>query len=73
LIESRRNSSSPSLSPPASSLSLEEVEQAGGNGSQSDLGGMEVPSSLTGRSSFKRLPSQMFGSDNSKPPFYGFG
>jgi len=69
----KEDSLSPSLSPPASSLSLEEVEQTGGNGSQYDLGGMEVPSSATGRPSFKRLPSQTLGPDNSKRPFYGFG
>ena len=67
-------SSSPSQSSPASS-------SAEGDDGQSDLRGFgEVPSALMGggnmnmgRPSFKRLPSQTLGPDNSKRPFYGFG
>ena len=66
----KEESASPSLSSPASS--------AEGDDNQSDLGSFEAPSSLIsrnlgGRPSFKRLPSQTLGPDNSKRPFYGFG
>lgn len=65
-------SASPSPCSPASS--------AEGDDNQSDLGSLEVSSPLMsvisrnmGRPSFKRLPSQTLGPDNSKRPFYGFG
>ncbi|KAF8815857.1 hypothetical protein BYT27DRAFT_7190879 [Phlegmacium glaucopus] len=65
----KEESSSPSLSSPASSSDFE-----GEAGDQSDMGG---PSPLIGgnlpRPSFKRLPSQTLGPDNPKRPFYGFG
>ena len=65
----KEESASPSLSSSASS--------AEGDGNKSDLGSLEVPSPLNsrnmGRPSFKRLPSQTLGPDNSKRPFYGFG
>ena len=68
-------SSSPSLSSPTSS-------SAEGDDNKSDLGSLEgvAPliggssrSNMMGRPSFKRLPSQTLGPDNSKRPFYGFG
>ena len=59
----KEESASPSLSSRASS--------AEGEDNGSDLGGRN--SSLGGRPSFKRLPSQTLGPDNSKRPFYGFG
>ena len=68
----KEESSSPSLSSPASS-------SAEGDDNQSDLGSLEVGASPLmnsgnmGRPSFKRLPSQTLGPDNSKRPFYGFG
>ena len=68
----KEESSSPSLSSPASS-------SAEGDDNQSDLGSMDVAASSLmdnsnmGRPSFKRLPSQTLGPDNSKRPFYGFG
>ena len=74
----KEESESPSLSSRASS--------AEGDDNQSDLGNssLEAPSPLIGggssnssssmgRPSFKRLPSQTLGPDNSKRPFYGFG
>ena len=76
----KEESASPSLSSRASSAegddnqselggsSLEGVAAAGAAGatSRNNLNGV-------GRPSFKRLPSQTLGPDNSKRPFYGFG
>jgi len=59
----KEQSASPTLSSPASSAEGDD-----------NLGSLEVSSSLignTGRPSFKRLPSQTLGPDNSKRPFYG--
>ena len=73
-------SSSPSLSSRASSLSASlegDLEpEVVGDDSQSDLDSLRVASPLIGnmgRPSFKRLPSQTLGPDNTKRPFYGFG
>ena len=64
----KKERSSPSLSSPTSS-------SGEGDDNRSDLGSFEYPSPLisAGRPSFKRLPSQTLGPDNSKRPFYGFG
>ena len=65
----KEESSSPSLSSPASvDLEVEQVGELGGGG-----GGGTLDVSASGRPSFKRLPSQTLGPDNSKRPFYGFG
>ena len=74
----KEESSSPSLSSPASSFSadLEAEAEADAEGGRSNLGNLEVSSPLVGnasRPSFKRLPSQTLGPDNQKRPFYGFG
>ena len=73
-VKKEEKSSSPLLSSPTSSC----------DENKSDLGSMEGPSPLminsSGRNnmpverpSFKRLPSQTLGPDNSKRTFYGFG
>ena len=68
----KEDGSSPSLSSRASSLS---ADLEGDDDGRTDVvGGLEVvSSSLMGRPSFKRLPSQTLGPDNSKRAFYGFG
>ena len=71
----KEESSSPSVSPPASSFSADlepEGEDSMGPSDMELTGSNNNNNNHASRPSFKRLPSQTLGPDNQKRPFYGF-